>query len=128
VISGLSIHRRASESAEDKRGRFGLNLICDRADPIVDVIFVHGLGGGSRKTWCKEDDPALFWPKEWLQRDPEFKNVRVHSFGYNSDWGTRKGSQLGVHDFGKSLLSALLGDQSIRRRQNVGIFRYFVRC
>lgn len=121
VFSGLSITRRSSESSEDRRGKFGLTLICDRADPIVDIVFVHGLGGGSRKTWCKGDDPALYWPKEWLQRDPEFKNVRVYGFGYDSDWGTRRGSQLNVHDFGKALLSALLGDSFIRRSRNVGI-------
>jgi hypothetical protein len=119
VFSGLSITRRSSESSEDRRGKFGLTLICDRADPIVDIVFVHGLGGGSRKTWCKGDDPSLYWPKEWLQRDPEFKNVRVYGFGYDSDWITRRDSQLGVHDFGKALLSALLRDPFIGS-QNVG--------
>ncbi|PMD60752.1 uncharacterized protein K444DRAFT_721190 [Hyaloscypha bicolor E] len=121
VFSGLSITRRSSESSEDKRGKFGLTLICDRADPIVDIVFVHGLGGGSRKTWCKGDDPGLYWPKEWLQRDPEFKNVRTYGFGYDSDWDTRRGSQLDVHDFGKALLSALLRDPYIRRSQNLPI-------
>ena len=120
MFSGLSITRRPSESQEDRRGKFGLTLVCDRAEPIVDIVLVHGLGGGSRKTWCKRDEPALYWPKEWLQRDPEFRNVRVHSFGYDSDWVTRSGSQHDIHDFGKQLLWALLGDPLIRRSQNVG--------
>jgi len=124
TLSRIFTHRSSmtstAETAEDKRGKLGLNLICDRAEPLVEIVFVHGLGGGSRKTWCKDDDLRLYWPKEWLQRDPEFKNARVYSFGYDSEWVTRKGTQLDVHDFGKSLLSALLGDRFIRRGRNVG--------
>lgn len=119
IFSHRSSNKPIVESAEEKRGKLGLNLICDRAEPLVEIVFVHGLGGGSRKTWCKDDDPKLFWPKEWLQRDPEFRNVRVYSFGYDSEWVTRKDSQLDVHDFGKSLLSALRGDRFIRRGRNV---------
>ncbi|KAL8719491.1 MAG: hypothetical protein Q9225_003518 [Loekoesia sp. 1 TL-2023] len=67
---------------------------------------VHGLRGGSRKTWSASDDPSHFWPKEWLPTEPRFRHVRIHSYGYNADWGEKKGSVLNVHDFG----SALLGD------------------
>lgn len=87
---------------------------------MVDFIFVHGLGGGSRKTWSKGPDPKLFWPKEWLSRDPEFKHVRLHSFGYNSNWTERKGSVLDVYAFGKGLLAAMQGSPLIRRGTNVG--------
>ncbi|KAF2443909.1 hypothetical protein P171DRAFT_495793 [Karstenula rhodostoma CBS 690.94] len=125
TVSRIFTHKSSKkpiiESTEDKRGKLGLNLICDRAEPLVEIVFVHGLGGGSRKTWCKDDDPRLYWPKEWLQRDPEFRNARVYSFGYDSEWVTRKDSQLDVHDFGKSLLSALLGDRFIRRGRNIPI-------
>jgi len=31
--------------------------------------------------------------------EPRFKNVRIFSFGYNSDWGERKGSIITIHDF-----------------------------
>ena len=52
-------------------------------------------------------DPYHYWPKEWLPRDPEFKNVRIHSFGYNADWVETKQSFLNIHDFGKALLLAI---------------------
>lgn len=121
VFPRLSLSRRASETADELKGSFGLNLLSDPAEPIVDFVFVHGLGGGSRKTWSKGPDPALFWPKEWLSREEEFKNVRVHSFGYNSDWTERRESILDIQDFANALLAALQGSSSVRRSPNVGV-------
>lgn len=116
VFASLAI-RRPSETPEQVRGPFGLdNPLAIPAEPMVDFVFVHGLGGGSRKTWCKDDDPLLFWPKEWLPRDPEFKHVRIHSFGYDSDWTERRPpSILNIHDFGKALLESLQRSTWIRR-------------
>ena len=70
------------------------------------MVFVHGLGGGSRKTWSKSNSPGDYWP-QWLSSDPVFKSVRVHSFGYNSDWMKGKDNCLDIHHFGKSLLAEL---------------------
>lgn len=99
-------HDAGSEASEDIKGPFGLNTLCDVGPAaIADLVFVHGLGGGSRSTWTQSGDPALYWPKEWLPHDPDFRNVRIHSFGYNSNWGNE--STLGVHDFAKSLLASL---------------------
>jgi hypothetical protein len=96
------------DSADNLVGSYGLNLLYAPPVPLVDFIFVHGLRGGSRKTWSKTSDPLSYWPKEWLPREPAFKNVRIFSFGYNSDWGDRKDSVLNIHDFGKSLLSEIM--------------------
>lgn len=63
--------------------------------------------GGSRKTWSKTKSSAHYWPKEWLPLEPQFKNVRIHTFGYASDWGEIKASCVTVHDFGQALLSEL---------------------
>jgi hypothetical protein len=120
VFTGLSLSRRASETADEIKGPFGLNLLSAPAEPIVEFVFVHGLGGGSRKTWSESTDPAFFWPKEWLPRDPEFRNVRVHSFGYDSDWVERRESVLNIHDFGKALLAAMQGSTFMRRSPKVG--------
>jgi hypothetical protein len=127
VFSGLSISRRASESAEGIKGSLGLNLLFAPPEPIVDFVFVHGLGGGSRKTWSKGQDPTLFWPKEWLSRDPEFKQVRLHSFGYDADWAERRESILDIYGFGKNLLAALQSSPFIRRGSNVCYFIYSIR-
>ncbi|KAI9682126.1 MAG: hypothetical protein M1817_000180 [Caeruleum heppii] len=84
-----------------------MNLLHCPSEPLIDFIFVHGLGGGSRKTWSKTASVSHFWPQQWLPTDPAFENVRVHSFGYDSDW--LKGGQncLDIHHFGKSLLGEL---------------------
>lgn len=76
---------------------------------------MHGLGGGSRKTWARTVDPLHFWPKAWLPEDVDFRDVRIHSFGYNADWGERRQSILNIHDFAQSLLGEIKNNPSIRR-------------
>lgn len=103
------------DGMDDPKGPLGLNLLHSPSEPLIDFIFVHGLGGGSRKTWSKTSSVTHYWPQEWLPKDPAFKNVRVHSFGYNSDWIKGKDNCLNIHHFSKSLLgemstSPYLGD------------------
>jgi pimeloyl-ACP methyl ester carboxylesterase len=92
---------------DDPKGPLGINLLHSPAEPLIDFIFVHGLGGGSRKTWSKTSSLSHFWPGEWLPKDPAFKGVRVHSFGYNSDWAKVKDNCLNIHHFGKALLAEM---------------------
>lgn len=112
-FSGLSLGRRQSEHVDEVRGPLGLNVLYAPSEPLIDFIFVHGLRGGSRKTWSKTQDINHYWPQQWLPLEPRFKNVRIHSFGYNSDWGERKGSSLTVHDFGQALLGEILNSPDI---------------
>lgn len=102
------------ESPRDIKGPLGLNLLRDVPEPLIDFIFVHGLGGGSRKTWSLSADPKYYWPKEWLPQDPNFRFVRIHSFGYKADWDERKESTLTVHDFARSLLGEIRCSPEIR--------------
>ena len=129
-MSGLTIQRAGASNdsteinewpdpPEDIKGLLGLNLLHDPLEPLVDFIFVHGLGGGSRKTWAKTNNPAHYWPKEWLPQDPDFKHVRVYSFGYKADWGEKKDSSLDIHDFAHSLLGEIQDNPKIKR-SNVG--------
>lgn len=104
-----------SDSDHDSsKGPIGLNLLYSGQGPLVDLVFVHGLGGGSRRTWTSLDRPANFWPKEWLSRDPDFDQARAHSFGYEADW-RKKGSVLDIHDFARSLISSLQNSPEIRK-------------
>ncbi|TRX97656.1 hypothetical protein FHL15_001411 [Xylaria flabelliformis] len=101
----------------DEKGPLGLNTLHEpqEATPVIDIVFVHGLGGGSRKTWSRTVDPLHFWPKAWLPEDVDFRDVRIHSFGYNADWGERRQSILNIHDFAQSLLGEIKNNPSIRR-------------
>lgn len=95
-----------NESVDGAKGPYGLTTLVEPLEvAIADLVFVHGLAGGSESTWSKSMDPDLFWPKEWLPRDPDFRDVRIHSFGYNSNWS--KDSTLNIHDFAKSLLASI---------------------
>ncbi|EFW23012.1 conserved hypothetical protein [Coccidioides posadasii str. Silveira] len=93
------------DGVADPRGPLGLNILHSPSEPLVDFIFVHGLGGGSRETWSNTSSVCHFWPQEWLRKDPAFKNVRVHTFGYDSH--ATKDSVLHTHHFCRSLLSEM---------------------
>jgi hypothetical protein len=107
-----------SNDSEDVKGPYGLTTLYNpKGNAVADLIFVHGLGGGSRSTWTKSMDPLLFWPQEWLPQDEKFKDVRIHTFGYNSNWD--RGSTLNIHDFAKSLLGSIQDSPHMPRGCNV---------
>jgi hypothetical protein len=103
----------------DKKGPLGLNTLYEPSGSVIaDLIFVHGLGGGSLKTWTESQngvlDPELYWPQQWLPQENGFDDVRIHSFGYDSDWS--RDSTLNVHDFAKSLLVSVMDAPAILSR------------
>ncbi|KAB5582350.1 hypothetical protein GE09DRAFT_264304 [Coniochaeta sp. 2T2.1] len=112
TISWAQKHRDKDD--EGSRGPLGLRLLHSSPEPLVDLIFVHGLRGGSVKTWRKGNDPRLFWPQFWLPVEPGFRHVNIHSFGYDSDWASTKSSILNIHDFGQSLLEEMRNSSHLR--------------
>ncbi|KAI2615430.1 NACHT and WD domain protein [Hypoxylon sp. NC1633] len=102
------------DDEDGARGPTGLRLLHSSPEPLVDLIFVHGLRGGSVKTWRKGDDPRMFWPQLWLPMEPGLRNVNIHSFGYESDWASTKSSILNIHDFGQSLLEEMRNSPHLR--------------
>lgn len=119
-FTALSISGRShdAEASDEIRGPEGLTVLYEPVEPLIDFVFVHGLRGGSRKTWSKSSNPAHFWPKEWLPLEARFRNVRILTFGYNSDWGEIKGSSVTVHDFGQALLAGLYNSPSTGGPEN----------
>lgn len=71
-------------------------------DPILDLIFVHGLGGTSKGTWSWERDPVNFWPP-WLGGDIELSKTRIFTFGYNASFSGQY-TTFNILDFAKDLL------------------------
>ena len=112
---------RSTRRDEELRGSHSLNLLFAPELTIVDFIFVHGLGGGSRSTWSKTDDIKSYWLQAWLPHEPSFENVRIHAFGYNADWSKKNQHALDVHDFGKALLQAMAHSPDLRVRQDCPI-------
>ena len=76
-------------------------------EAIVDIIFIHGLGGSAKGTWTHAESNE-FWPA-WLHSDSKFKNVRISTFSYDSNYGNILAPKngLGISDFAKHLLDSL---------------------
>ncbi|KEZ42265.1 hypothetical protein SAPIO_CDS6124 [Scedosporium apiospermum] len=81
LTSVWSNRHPSATTLDETRGPLGLRLLASSPEPLIDLIFVHGLRGGSIRTWQKEPDPQYFWPKYWLPLEPEFSHANIHSFG-----------------------------------------------
>ena len=71
---------------------------------MVDIVFIHGLGGTSRNTWSKDKDPELFWPLKFLPFEPDFCFTRIFTFGYNANFHKAGNVSTSILDFAKDLL------------------------
>ena len=97
-------------------GALGLNLIYSPEDGHkADIVFVHGLGGTSRKTWSKNEDPDLFWPLMFLPLEPDVALTRIFTFGYNANFRAAGKVNISVLDFAKDLLFDLKYAKDERR-------------
>ncbi len=101
--------RSTDRSRERLTDPLGLSVIHDPSSPPrADIIFVHGLGGGSQRTWSRNGDPRLFWPCEWLPLESEIGEARILSFGYNANYSTAgRGNIFNITDFAKDLLFSM---------------------
>ncbi|KAL7940714.1 WD40 repeat-containing protein [Trichoderma barbatum] len=93
----------ASNNYLPKSPGLGLHVLHNPEFSSLDIIFVHGLGGHSHKTWTKNHDSLLFWPKSWLPLEPDMGSARIITFGYNAKWRGEAGIS-NISDFAKELL------------------------
>ena len=80
----------------------GLIFIHGVPQPSADIIFVHGLGGSSLRTWSWQRRPEIFWPA-WIRQEEGLSNFRVFSYGYNANFKESE-NPLSLLDFSKGLL------------------------
>ncbi|KAL8688517.1 MAG: hypothetical protein Q9218_005593 [Villophora microphyllina] len=105
--SGSVERRRRERSAEPHADPLGLTVLYqpDESTPAVNIVFVHGLGGTSQKTWCRNRDTEYFWPREWLPLEKGISQARILSFGYNAHFASSgRENILNITDFAKDLL------------------------
>ena len=106
-FSRVGLQRIASTQVPFTNGEpFGLSIVHDPLNADVDIIFVHGLGGSSYRTWSWNRDTDHFWP-QWLPLDPELGSSRIFTFGYNANI-KGSGSNLNIIDFARDLLLRML--------------------
>ena len=84
----------------------GLSVWHSSNKPELDLVFIHGLGGSSLKTWSFARQTRNFWPL-WLSREPELAAARILTFGYNADF-RGPSTILNITDFAKDLLFRML--------------------
>lgn len=83
----------------------GLNLVHSPSEIIADVIFVHGIGGTSVRSWSWKRDPRNFWPA-WLEDEQETANLRVFTYGYDASF-LGSNSHRSLLDFGADLVARM---------------------
>ncbi|KAI0444621.1 hypothetical protein F4803DRAFT_511376 [Xylaria telfairii] len=75
---------------------------------MVDIVFIHGLGGTSLRTWCKDRELEFLWPKLWLPKEGDLSVARVLTFGYNAHFSNRRQqAALNINDFAADLLYSM---------------------
>ena len=101
---------------------FGLHVVHDpHVEPALDIIFLHGLGGGCRRTWSWDRNPDYFWPGLWLPYDNDVNGCRIFSYGYNANFKGGSRSISTVTDFAKALLFDLsFGRDNLGRELGIG--------
>jgi pimeloyl-ACP methyl ester carboxylesterase len=80
---------------------------CESASRICDVVFVHGLGGGSHSTWMGDDTAQGFWPS-WIGAD--FANTGVWTLGYRADVSAWTSESMPIADRGTAILETLANE------------------
>ena len=93
----------------------------------LDIIFVHGLGGASHKTWSKYQDPSLFWPQQWLPLENDICTARILTFGYNASFRSGGPLNTNIADFAKDLLFGMKFGKD-NSTEDLGIGRVRMQC
>lgn len=100
-----SYHLGISETEQGLVDELGLHVVFQPSSPAsLDLIFVHGLGGASHRTWSKNQDHNLFWPQQWLPHEPDICSARILTFGYNARFRSGGPQNMNIADFAKDLL------------------------
>ncbi|KAI9369350.1 hypothetical protein BJX61DRAFT_536483 [Aspergillus egyptiacus] len=64
--------------------QFGLTVVYEARDPLVDIVFVHGLNGHPHRTWTASKS-STFWPADLLPHVLDQNPVRILTYGYNAN-------------------------------------------
>ncbi|KAK0716184.1 hypothetical protein B0H67DRAFT_666819 [Lasiosphaeris hirsuta] len=100
TASTLGPSREGQDRRDDPLGLLVLHAPPERT---IDILFIHGLGGTSLRSWCYERHLDNLWPKLWLPND--LPTARILTFGYNAHFSSRKAqASYTIGDFASDLL------------------------
>ncbi|ROW01913.1 hypothetical protein VMCG_05519 [Cytospora schulzeri] len=109
----------ARQRSQDRRSDpLGLTVLYTPVEErTVDIIFIHGLGGTSLRTWCRDRDPELLWPKHWLPDEIDMSTARILTYGYHAHFSSKKEqTSLTLNDFANDLLFRMKYDEETEER------------
>ncbi|KAI9713377.1 MAG: hypothetical protein M1812_006655 [Candelaria pacifica] len=103
---------RIPHESEEEYGLFTLHDLPHDQSSALDIVAVHGLGGGWRKTW-NDAESRKNWLRDYLPRQLESqgRQARVLSYGYNSG-GILSKAVGNIDDVAQELLVRLQGRRS----------------
>ncbi|KAK4454163.1 hypothetical protein QBC34DRAFT_317179 [Podospora aff. communis PSN243] len=109
-----SPHQR--QRSQDRRNDpLGLIVLHTPPERTVDILFIHGLGGTSLRTWCRDRDLDNLWPQLWLP--DELPTARILTFGYNAHFSSKKEqASFTIGDFAADLLFRMRYGESTPER------------
>ncbi|KAF7502238.1 hypothetical protein GJ744_006309 [Endocarpon pusillum] len=82
---------------------YGLKTFAEGANPVLDIVAVHGLNGNREKTWAAGD---VCWLRDFLPL--EIPKARILSWGYDANThGTLEISNDSLYYHAKNLISDL---------------------
>ena len=77
----------------------------------MDIIFIHGVGGHSCRTWIANDDESTFWPARWLPSEADLETSRLFTFGYEAPWRSSTIARPSLSDLAWELLHKMKSAQ-----------------
>ncbi|KAK8036599.1 hypothetical protein PG991_001736 [Apiospora marii] len=83
---------------------YGLEIVFEGDDPVVDIVAVHGLNGHREQTWVASN--GTHWLRDLLPVD--IPNARILCWGYDANTHSSSGiSQQTIYKHGRSLVTDL---------------------
>lgn len=105
-----------STSAGKQIVQYGLTEVYTVIDPLVDIVFVHGLNGHPHDTWSTKK-PDIFWPADLLPAALEEQRPRILTYGYDANVTafTDGVSKDRIHNHAEHLASRLVANRSVSK-------------
>jgi hypothetical protein len=89
---------------------FGLKLLLEGTDPVVDIVAVHGLNGHREETWTATN--GVNWLEDKNMLPAMVRNARIYTWGYDaSTHGRRSVTNMYLDDYGRRLVMDLADER-----------------